>query len=69
MLHQKEEAMIQGIDHIELIVQDVETFIAFFQKMGCTLLTRTSHHGESAELQLPVMRCPRQTCARYFLFC
>ncbi|MEE8290971.1 MAG: VOC family protein [Candidatus Tectomicrobia bacterium] len=45
--------MIQGIDHIELIVQDVETFIAFFQKMGCTLLTRTSHHGESAELQLP----------------
>lgn len=45
--------MIQGIDHIELIVRDVEESIAFFQKMGFKLLTRTSHHGASAELQLP----------------
>lgn len=45
--------MIQGIDHIELIVRDVEEFVAFFQKLGFKLLTQTSHHGESAELQLP----------------
>jgi glyoxylase I family protein len=45
--------MIKGIDHIELIVRDVEEFVTFFQKLGFTLLTRTSHHGESAELQLP----------------
>ena len=45
--------MIQGIDHIEIIVRDVEESIRFFQKMGFQLLTRTSHHGESAELQLP----------------
>lgn len=45
--------MIRGIDHIELIVRDVEEFIAFFQKMGFKVLTRTSHHGASAELQLP----------------
>ncbi|MGQ4807785.1 hypothetical protein NKDENANG_01145 [Candidatus Entotheonellaceae bacterium PAL068K] len=45
--------MIRGIDHIELIVRDVEEFVTFFQKLGFELLTRTSHHGESAELQLP----------------
>ena len=45
--------MIRGIDHIELIVRDVEEFVDFFQKMGFKLLTRTSHHGSSAELQLP----------------
>ena len=45
--------MIRGIDHIELVVRDVEEFITFFQKMGFKLLTRTSHHGDSAELQLP----------------
>jgi glyoxylase I family protein len=45
--------MIRGIDHIELIVRDVEEFVTFFQKLGFQLLTRTSHHGASAELQLP----------------
>ena len=45
--------MIRGIDHIELIVRDVEEFIAFFEKLGFKVLTRTSHHGSSAELQLP----------------
>ena len=45
--------MIKGIDHIEFIVRDVEEFVTFFQKLGFKLLTRTSHHGESAELQLP----------------
>ena len=45
--------MIQGIDHIELIVRDVDEFVDFYQKLGFKLLTRTSHHGGSAELQLP----------------
>jgi catechol 2,3-dioxygenase-like lactoylglutathione lyase family enzyme len=45
--------MIRGIDHIELIVRDVEEFVAFFERMGFKVLTRTSHHGASAELQLP----------------
>jgi catechol 2,3-dioxygenase-like lactoylglutathione lyase family enzyme len=49
----KEATMIRGIDHIELIVRDVEEFVTFFQKLGFKLLTRTSHHGASAELQLP----------------
>ena len=45
--------MAQCIDHIELIVSDVEPYVQLFQKLGFKLLTRTSHHGESVELQLP----------------
>ena len=45
--------MVRGIDHIEIIVRDVEEYIAFFERMGFKLLTRTTHHGSSAELQLP----------------
>jgi len=45
--------MIRGIDHIEIIVRDIDESIAFFQKLGFKLLTRTTHHGKSAELQLP----------------
>lgn len=45
--------MIRSIDHIELIVRDVDETVAFFQKLGFALLTRTGHHGGSAEIQLP----------------
>ena len=45
--------MVRGIDHIEIIVKDVAEYVAFFEKMGFKVLTRTKHHGESAELQLP----------------
>ena len=45
--------MVRGIDHIEIIVRNVEEYVAFFEKLGFRVLTRTSHHGASAELQLP----------------
>ncbi len=45
--------MITQIDHIELIVRDVDEYCDFLQKMGFKLLTKTGHHGGSAELQLP----------------
>ena len=45
--------MLVGIDHIEIIVRDVEEYVDFYQKLGFRVLTRTSHHGGSAELQLP----------------
>ncbi|MDH3703982.1 MAG: VOC family protein [Alphaproteobacteria bacterium] len=45
--------MIRGIDHIEIIVRDVEAHVAFLQSVGFELITRTSHHGASAELKLP----------------
>ena len=42
-----------SIDHIELIVRDVDQYVEFYQNLGFALLLRTSHHGGSAELQLP----------------
>ena len=45
--------MIQGIDHIELIVRDFEEYVAFMKTLGFEELTRTSHHGQSVELKPP----------------
>jgi len=45
--------MIRGIDHIELIVRDVEQFVTFFQRLGFELVARTKHHGDAAEMKLP----------------
>ena len=45
--------MVLSIDHIELIVRDVDEYVDFYQKLGFKLLLRTGHHGGSAELQLP----------------
>lgn len=45
--------MLTGIDHIELIVRDVDESVRFFQRLGFELLTRTPHHGGSAEVRLP----------------
>jgi glyoxylase I family protein len=45
--------MIQSIDHIELIVRDLEPYVEFYRKLGFRELARTEHHGGSVELQLP----------------
>lgn len=45
--------MIRAIDHMELIVRDVNAHVELFEKLGFRVLTRTDHHGGSAELQLP----------------
>jgi catechol 2,3-dioxygenase-like lactoylglutathione lyase family enzyme len=47
------DKMIKAIDHIELIVRDVDAHIELFEKLGFNVLTRTDHHGGAAELQLP----------------
>ena len=44
--------MIKSIDHMELIVCDVDAHVEFFKKLGFNVLMHTSHHGGSAELQL-----------------
>ncbi len=49
----KGDKMITQIDHIEIIVKDVKTYVDYYQKLGFKLLTWTDHHGGSAELQLP----------------
>jgi glyoxylase I family protein len=45
--------MVRGIDHIELVVRDVEQFVKLFESMGFEVILRTPHHGGSAEVKLP----------------
>lgn len=45
--------MVKSVDHIELIVRNVDEYVEFFQRLGFKVLMRTAHHGGSAELQLP----------------
>ena len=45
--------MVRRIDHIELVVGNVDEFVQMFEKLGFKLISRTPHHGGSAELQLP----------------
>lgn len=45
--------MVRSLDHIELVVGNVDEFVKTFEKLGFKLIGRTPHHGGSAELQLP----------------
>ncbi len=45
--------MVKRIDHIEIVVRDADEYIAFMEKLGFEVITRTVHHGGSAELKLP----------------
>jgi catechol 2,3-dioxygenase-like lactoylglutathione lyase family enzyme len=45
--------MVTRVDHIELIVQHFEEHVALFRALGFKELTRTKHHGDSVEFQLP----------------
>ena len=45
--------MVTQIDHIELIVNDVQQYIDLFTMLGFKIVTQTDHHGGSVELQLP----------------
>ncbi|CAN5574676.1 hypothetical protein BH23CHL2_BH23CHL2_31130 [soil metagenome] len=45
--------MIKGIDHIEIVVRNADEYISFMETLGFEVITRTAHHGGSAELNLP----------------
>ena len=45
--------MITGIDHIEIIVRDLDQFVAFYEKLGFKVVRWTDHHGKSVEMQVP----------------
>ena len=45
--------MITGIDHIEIIVRDLDEFVAFYEKLGFKVVRWTDHHGKSVEMQVP----------------
>ncbi len=44
---------VTSIDHIEIIVHDLEAYVKMFEKLGFNILARTPHHEGSVELQLP----------------
>ncbi len=41
------------VDHIELIVNDLDGFVRMFEAMGYEETARSTHHGVSVEFQLP----------------
>jgi catechol 2,3-dioxygenase-like lactoylglutathione lyase family enzyme len=41
------------LDHIELIVQHFDEYVALFRALGFQERARTKHHGDSVEFQLP----------------
>ena len=45
--------MVTRIDHIEIVVQHFDEYVALFRALGFRELTRTKHHGDSIEFQLP----------------
>ena len=45
--------MVTRVDHIEIVVQRFEEYVALFRALGFRELTRTKHHGDSVEFQLP----------------
>ena len=45
--------MISGIDHIELIVRDINAYLSFMKTLGFEEVSRTGHHGRSVELKVP----------------
>ena len=44
---------VTRIDHIELIVNRFEEYVALFRALGFQERVRTKHHGDSVEFQLP----------------
>ncbi|GAA1022668.1 hypothetical protein Aple_092390 [Acrocarpospora pleiomorpha] len=45
--------MIIGIDHIEIVVADIDAMSTFFQTLGFTEVRRTDHHGQAVEMLVP----------------
>ena len=45
--------MFRGVDHIHLVVNDVEEYESFFKTMGFEVINRSEHGGRAVELQLP----------------
>ena len=45
--------MITGIDHIEIIVRDLDDYVAFLTALGFETVRQTDHHGRSVEMKPP----------------
>lgn len=44
---------VTHLDHIELIVNDLDGFVRMFEAMGYVETSRSNHHGVSVEFQIP----------------
>lgn len=42
-----------GIDHIDIVVDDVPTMSAFFEAVGFSVIRETAHGGGAVELRFP----------------
>ncbi|CAG0955394.1 partial methylmalonyl-CoA/ethylmalonyl-CoA epimerase, partial [Anaerolineae bacterium] len=45
--------MITRVDHIEMVVPDIDIVAEFFKKLGFEEVRRTAHHGSAVEMRLP----------------
>ena len=45
--------MLTRIDHIEIVVRNVEEVVSFYKQLGFQEVLRTTHHRLSVEMQLP----------------
>lgn len=46
-------ARIEGIDHIDLAVEDVTEACAYYERLGFVVVRRTEHAGGAVELRFP----------------
>jgi len=44
---------VLGIDHIELIVRDLDEYVSFLKTLGFQTVRETPHHGGSIEMKPP----------------
>ena len=48
-----EKPKILGLDHIQIMVKDLEEMVTFYKLLGFEVERRTEHHGGAAELRVP----------------
>ena len=45
--------MLKFVDHIDMLVKDLESEVAFLEKLGFIIKRRLPDHGNAGEMQLP----------------
>lgn len=45
--------MLKFVDHIDMLVEDLEAEVAFLESLGLVIKRRLPEHGNAVEMQLP----------------
>ncbi|MFC1935487.1 VOC family protein [Chloroflexota bacterium] len=45
--------MVLKVDHVDIVVRDLDKHVEFYQMLGFQVVARTSHAGGAVELRLP----------------